>query len=98
MTNDKVVCCTKQIDGTELSLGIPLQEIKLPELSPHHYLAITVSVLLLMLGVYELMEYYGIKVRADSFSELLCSPAQDSASCAEFFCFFLYATDKRKAA
>jgi hypothetical protein len=49
-----------------------------------------------MLAIYELKEYLGIKLRADSISELLFSPATNSTSFAEFFCFFLYTSEKRK--
>jgi hypothetical protein len=93
--NDRVVCCTRDLNFKELSLGVKLFEM--PKLNPHHYVAITVSLLLFALGLYELKEYLGIKVRADSCTELLCSPAHDSSSFAEFFCFWVYATDNRKA-
>ena len=67
------------------------------KLTPHHYAGGIMVTILLLLAMYELKEYLGIKFRADSVTELICSPAQHSTSFAEFFCFFLYASEKRQA-
>ena len=72
ISKDKVICCTTNISNAEMSLGIPLHEIVL---TPNHYVAITIILLLSALAIYEILEHYKVKLRADSLTDLLCSPA-----------------------